>query len=86
MAYVLSDRAEDAIRILEAAIDDNRTVRPTNAVLAAAYTQAGRKDEAAQKAEIVRGGVPFRRDEFGSLLRDPNHREKLRLLFSEAGL
>ena len=86
MAYVLSDRAEDAIRILEAAIDDNRTVRPTNAILAAAYVQAGRKDQAAEKAQIVRAGIPFRRDEFGSLLRDANHREKLGLLFSEAGL
>ena len=59
IAYVLSDRSGEAIRILEAAIDENRIVRPTNAILAAAYIQAGRKEEATRKAEMVRSRFPF---------------------------
>ena len=86
IAYVLSDRAAEAIRILEAAINDNRTVRTTNAILAAAYVQAGRRDEAAQTVETVAPGFLSAETNLGSLLRYASHREKLNLLLSEAGL
>jgi len=86
IAYVLADRSAEAIRTLEAGIDENRTVWLTNAILAAAYSQAGRKEDAALKAEVARSRFPLRREDFGSLLRDASHREKLSLLLTEAGL
>ena len=83
---MLADRSAEAIRTLEAGIDENRTVWLTNAILAAAYSQAGRKEDAALKAEVARSRFPLRREDFGSLLRDASHREKLSLLLTEAGL
>jgi len=35
---------------------------------------------------MVRSRFPFSREDFGSLLRDASHREKLGLLLIEAGL
>jgi class 3 adenylate cyclase/TolB-like protein/Tfp pilus assembly protein PilF len=86
IAHVLADRPVDAIRTLETSIDANRTIRATHALLAVAYAQAGRKEDAAREAEVARSRFPLPRDEFGSLLRDPNHRKKLSQLLSDAGL
>jgi adenylate cyclase len=86
IAHVLADRPADAIRILEMSVDANRTIRATHALLAVAYAQAGRKEDAAREAEVARSRFPLPRDEFGSLLRDPNHRKKLSQLVSDAGL
>lgn len=74
-AYVLADRGADAIPILQQSIDRNQTNLGTNTMLAAAYSEAGRQDEAERQAEIVRQRFPgFSRERFGSLMRDPSQR------------
>jgi tetratricopeptide (TPR) repeat protein len=86
-AYVLADRSIDAIRILENARDRNRLNRYAQVILAAAYAEAGRPDEAARQAEIARRLFPgFSRDEFGALLRNPEHRARLALALEKSGL
>jgi TolB-like protein/Flp pilus assembly protein TadD len=86
-AYVLADRGADAVRVLEQSLDRNRTVLDTNAMLAAAYAEVGRQEEAERQADAVRQRFPgFSREAFGSLMRDPNQREKLRLALKKAGL
>jgi class 3 adenylate cyclase/TolB-like protein/cytochrome c-type biogenesis protein CcmH/NrfG len=86
-AYVLADRGADAVRMLEQSLDRNRTVLDTNAMLAAAYAEVGRQEEAERQADVVRQRFPgFSREAFGSLMRDPNQREKLRLALKKAGL
>jgi adenylate cyclase len=86
-AYVLADRGADAVRVLEQSLDRNRAVLDTNAVLAAAYAEVGRQEEAERQADVVRQRFPgFSREAFGSLMRDPNQREKLRLALKKAGL
>jgi class 3 adenylate cyclase/TolB-like protein/Flp pilus assembly protein TadD len=86
-AYVLADRGADAVRVLEQSLDRNRTVLDTNAMLAAAYAEVGRQEEAERQADAMRQRFPgFSREAFGSLMRDPNQREKLRLVLKKAGL
>ena len=87
MAYVLADRGSDAIRILEQALNRNRSNVYTNTMLAVAYAAEGQREQAQRQAEIVRQrsqGIP--REEFGSLLRNPSHREKLAQALKKAGL
>lgn len=87
MAYVLANRSADAIRVLEGARDRNRWNRYAQAMLAAAYAEAGRPDEAARQGEIARRLFPgFSRDEFGALLRNPEHRARLALALEKSGL
>jgi adenylate cyclase len=86
-AYVLADRGADAVRVLEQSLDRNRAVLDTNAMLAAAYAEVGRQEEAERQADVVRQRFPgFSPEAFGSLMRDPNQREKLRLALKKAGL
>jgi adenylate cyclase len=69
-AYVLADRGADAVRILEQAHDRNRALLETNVILAAAYAEVGRQQEAERQAESVRQRFPgFSSEEFGSLPR-----------------
>lgn len=85
-AYVLADRGADAIRILEPSLDRNRTNPETRIMLAAAYAEAGRQEEAARQADLVRQRFPGKRNQFGALLRDPSQREKLAQALKKAGL
>ncbi len=86
-AYVLADRGADAVRILEQSHDRNRALLVTNVILAAAYAEVGRQQDAERQAESVRQRFPgFSSKEFGSLLRDPNQREKLARALKKAGL
>jgi predicted Zn-dependent protease len=85
-AYVLADRSADAIRILESSLDHNTSDAETNIVLAAAYAEAGRHDDAARQADIVRQRFPGVWEGFGALLRDPSQREKLTQELKNAGL
>jgi adenylate cyclase len=85
-AYVLADRGADAIRILEPSLDRNKTNRETSIMLAAAYAEAGREQEAARQADLVRQRFPGKRNQFGALLRDPSQREKLAQALKKAGL
>src|SRR4029434_9819857 len=78
VAYMLADRTSDAVRLFELAVERSRDFRPAVAMLAAAYAQAGRKDDAERQAAVVRQRFPdFSRDEFGSLMRSPELREKI---------
>lgn len=87
MAYMLADRTSDAIRLFELAVERSKDFRPAVAMLAAAYAQAGRKDDAERQAAVVRQRFPdFSREEFGSLLRNPELREKIAAAFKKAGL
>ena len=83
IAYLLSDRSgSDAIRTLEG----NKTDVYSNAILAAAYAEAGRQADAARQAKTVRGlNAHFDSADFGSLLRRPELRAKLASAL-EAGL
>lgn len=87
MAYLLADRSADAIRTLERSLERNAADLYINAVLAAAYAQAGRQDEAERQARTVRKiDSRFDSADFGSLLRNPPLREKLRAALQKAGL
>jgi adenylate cyclase len=79
MAYVLADRAADAIRILEpVVVDHNPRDLYASVMLAVAYAAVGRQPQAEQLAKAVRQRFPtFSRDRFGSALRDPSLRAKL---------
>jgi adenylate cyclase len=86
-ALVLSKRSTDAIRLLEGALDRGRANLYTKVMLAAAYADLGRQEEARRLADDVRERFPgFSHEEFGSLLRNPSHREKLAFLLQKAGL
>jgi predicted Zn-dependent protease len=87
IAYVLADRAADAVRILERSIEQNPAHLYSNVMLAAAYAEAGRQHEAERQAEHVRYRFPnFPRESFGSALRDSNLRAKLDYALRKAGL
>ncbi len=86
-AYLLADRSADAIRTLERSLARNKTEPYSNAILAAAYAQAGRQADAARQAATVRQIDPrFDSADFGSLLRKPELRAKLTAALNKAGL
>ena len=87
VAYILADRSADAIRTLERSLDRNKTDPYTNAVLAAAYAQAGRKTDAVRQVETLKKIDPrFDSVGFGSLMRNPLLRAKLTAAMKKAGL
>jgi adenylate cyclase len=87
LAYLLADRAADAIRTLERALERNKNDLYANVVLAAAYAAAGRQTDAVRQAQTVRSIDPrFDSADFGSLLRKQNLRTKLAAALSKAGL
>lgn len=89
-ALVLGGRSPDAVRLLEQALDRSKANLYTYVMLAAAYADLGRDEEAKRLANIVRQRFPnfsFEEfEEFGSLLRNPNQREKLAALLRKSGL
>jgi adenylate cyclase len=87
MAYVLSDRGADAIRILEPVVGHNPQDLYASVMLAVAYAAVGRQRQADELAKVVRQRFPtFSRDRFGSALRDPSLRAKLDHGLDSAGL
>jgi TolB-like protein/DNA-binding winged helix-turn-helix (wHTH) protein len=87
MAYILAGRNADAIRTLEHALvrDENNVF--TNAMLAAAYAEAERQEDASRRANVVKHLSPvFATAEVGSLFRNPDHREKILAALRKAGL
>jgi class 3 adenylate cyclase/TolB-like protein len=87
IAYVLADRNTDAIRTLERSLERHRNDVYTNAMLAAAYAQAGRQDDAARTAQTVKSIDPrFDSTDFGTLLRKPELQAKLADALKKAGL
>jgi TolB-like protein/Tfp pilus assembly protein PilF len=86
-ALVLADRSKDAVRLLEQAVDASRANFYTYVMLAVAYADLGRQEEAERMSQAVRARFPsFSREEFGSLLRDQMQRSKLALLMDKAKL
>lgn len=87
MAYLLAGRNADAIRILERAVVRNENNVFINAMLAAAYAEADRQDDAFRRATTVRQLSPvFASAEIGSLFRNPDHREKILAALRKARL
>ena len=87
VAYLLADRSADSIRTLERSLERNKTDPYTNAILAAAYAQAGRQADAERQTKMVRTIDPrFDSADFGSLLRKPELRTKLAAALNKAGL
>jgi class 3 adenylate cyclase/TolB-like protein/Tfp pilus assembly protein PilF len=87
VAYLLADHNADAIRTLERSLERNKADVYTNAVLAAAYAQSGRQDDAKRQAQTVRTIDPrFDSTDFGSLFRKAELRKKLGAALNQAGL
>jgi predicted Zn-dependent protease len=84
---VLADRNNDAIRTLERSLDTNKTDVYTRAILAAAYAEAGRQEDAAlESAEVRKIDPRFDTGDFGSLFKKPDLRAKLTSALAKAGL
>jgi tetratricopeptide (TPR) repeat protein len=87
LAYMVAGRNADAIRTLEQAITRYSNILAVNVTLAAAYAEAGRQDDAAKQAEVVRRQFPFFDSaQFGSQFRTPEHRQKIAGALEKAGL
>jgi len=86
-AYLLADRAADAIRVLERAVDRNPGNLYSNVMLAASYAVVGRQQEAERLAARIRQHFPtFSREQVGLALRDSELRAKLDYALEKAGL
>jgi TolB-like protein/Flp pilus assembly protein TadD len=87
IAYLLADRSADAVRTLERSLERNKTDLYSNAILAAAYAQAGRQADAVRQAKTVRELDPrFDSADFGSLLRKSELQAQLASALKKAGL
>jgi len=86
-AYFLGGRLPDAVRILERVTTRNEGNPFIYAMLAAAYAEAGREQEAKSAAAEVRKRNPFFHVEgFGSLFNNPSHRDMLARALKKSGL
>jgi class 3 adenylate cyclase/TolB-like protein/Flp pilus assembly protein TadD len=86
-AFILAGRYADAIRTLERSRTRYKDAIFNNVMLAAAYAAAGRQEDADRQAETVRRLSPFFAiADFGSLFRNPEHREKIVTALKQAGL
>ncbi|MBI4207985.1 MAG: tetratricopeptide repeat protein [Betaproteobacteria bacterium] len=87
MAYMLAGRNTDAIRALERALVRDESNVFINALLAGAYAETERQEDAARQAGRVRQLSPiFAAAEIGTLFRNPSHREKILTAMQKAGL
>lgn len=86
-AYLLAGRTDESIATLERSLIRNKGNQFTNVLLAAAYAQAGRMDDAHRQATTVRQLYPFFDSaDFGSLFRDPKDRDMVVAALQKAGL
>ncbi|SEC20452.1 TolB amino-terminal domain-containing protein [Rhizobiales bacterium GAS188] len=86
-AYLLVDRQDEAIATLGHAIQRYEQNPYLHVLLAGAYAAAGRKDDAAVEAGIVRRMLPaFASKDFATLLRDEGQRLKIVAALQQAGL
>ena len=86
-AYFLENRVADALRTFERATTRNEGNPFIFAMLAALYAENGREDEARAAAAEVRKLNPFfDAQNFGSLFKRPEHREKIARAVKKAGL
>jgi TolB-like protein/Flp pilus assembly protein TadD len=85
-AYFLAGRGPDAVRAFERTVARNDSTVFIHVMLAAVHADAGRKDETERAVEEVRRHNPFfNLTEFGSLLRNPEHRQKIVSALQKAG-
>jgi predicted Zn-dependent protease len=85
-AYFLAGRGADAVRVFERTVARNDSTVFIHAMLAAVHADAGRKDESERAAAEVRRRNPFfDLTDFGSLLRNPAHRQKIVSALQKAG-
>jgi adenylate cyclase len=86
-AYFLLGQHASAAQVFERTVarqDGNQFI---HAMLAAIYSDAGRKEDARREVSEVRRSNPmFDLDTFGTLFRNPTHREKIVAALREAGL
>jgi tetratricopeptide (TPR) repeat protein len=86
LAYYLADRPEDVIKYVEGRVGRQGRNGFTYVVLSMAYAEIGKRDEAADVAGLARRRNPaIDAEQFGTLLRDPAHREKVRAGLKKAG-
>jgi adenylate cyclase len=86
-AYFLIGRTADATRVMEQIVGREPGYGFAYLILAAAYSEVGRLDDAARAAATVRKLDPFfDTDSFGSLFRNPDHRAKIASSLHKAGL
>lgn len=87
MAYFLAGRNADAARVMEQTVAREPDYGYAYVILAAAYSEAGRSENAARAVAAVRKLDPFfDTDSFGSLFRNPEHRAKIASALRKAGL
>lgn len=85
-AYFIEDRNTDALRIFERATTRNEGNPFIFAMLAALYAENGREREAQSAAAEVRRLSPFfDAQNFGSLFKQPQHRQKMAEAMKKAG-
>jgi TolB-like protein/cytochrome c-type biogenesis protein CcmH/NrfG len=87
MAYFLAGRTADAARVMEQTIAREPGFTFAYVTLAAAYSEAGKAEDATRAAASVRKLDPFfDSSSFGSLFRNPEHRAKVASALRKAGL
>jgi adenylate cyclase len=87
LAYYLKGKYEDTIRTLEQYVGKNSSNAWAHLVLAAAYAQAGRTEDAKRSAEIAKRLHPFFEvDSSFTLFRNPEDRDKILDGLRKAGL
>jgi adenylate cyclase len=86
-AYFLAGRIADATRTMEQLVARDSTIAYIHVMLAAAYADAGRVEDAARVVADVRKLDPFfDTGSFGSLFRNPGHQTKIASALRKAGL
>ena len=86
-AYFLAGRTADSIRLLEQTVAREPGIVLPYMILAAAYAEAGKSEEAARSAAVVRKLDPFfDSTRSGSLFRNPEHQAKIVSALRKAGL
>jgi len=87
LAYYLNRRYGEAVKFLERSIGQSPDFQFGHQILAAAYGQLGRSQEAFREADAVRRLYPFFQvDEYGRQFRDPEHAAHVIDGFRKAGL
>jgi len=86
-AYFLAGRTADAVRVMEQTVAREPGYGFAYVILSAAYSEAGRPEDAARTAATVRKLDPlFDTGSFGSLFRNPEHQAKIVAALRKAGL
>ena len=86
-AYFLAGRTADSIRLMAQSVAREPDVVFAYVMLAAAYSEAGKHEDASRAAALVRKLDPFfDTGRFGSLFRNPEHQAKIASALSKAGL